>query len=467
MLDPYTCIVKKNRKYASECTEVHLANQGAENVSKNFEHFGNLEVVWLQGNQLSRVENLETNFRIREIYLQNNRLVSLAGLRSFKFLKVLLASGNQLRNLDKQLALLSRFAFLKKLDLFDNPVAEEPDYRLRLIYQLPQVEILDQHSVKGAERLRADEVVPNLDKVSAVKVEKPKAKGDGFSLLERQCIREARDIRERRRKEEEALLSRSIRVAPEVLPPDCKVFKWNRERWSDPRKKVQHELTRPTAWEQIELKSYIEKKCDKKQLNKEDVNTLAKELAEKGIEEYGRFLKTSEIFEANPWEDTSQDTSALGRSLRLHNEKSGQVEVQVHPLESLRQDPEATMPLASISKLLLQLEWPRYDDVFLEKRIGQLYDDLRRADFQGDKDAVVKYRTQALRLEGAKSLKEHVELNRKETGKVAEKGRFDVFPQTLIRSKRQIDESTGRIVLKVAMDMRSTSLGTMTVPRSS
>ena len=28
------------------------------------------------------------------------------------------------------------------------------------------------------------------------------------------------------------------------------------------------------------------------------------ELAEKGIEEYGRFLKTSEIFEANPWEAT-------------------------------------------------------------------------------------------------------------------------------------------------------------------
>eukprot|EP00438_Fugacium_kawagutii_P029473 Skav209240 [mRNA] locus=scaffold293:478876:483826:- [translate_table: standard] len=122
----------------SSAEPVHLANLGAESVSKNFEHFGNLEVVWLQGNQLSRVENLETNFRIREIYLQNNRLVSLAGLRSFKFLKVLLASGNQLRNLDKQLTLLSRFAFLKKLDLFDNPVAEEPDYRLRLIYQLPQ-----------------------------------------------------------------------------------------------------------------------------------------------------------------------------------------------------------------------------------------------------------------------------------------------------------------------------------------
>ena len=32
----------------------------------------------------------------------------------------------------------------------------------------------------------------------------------------------------------------------------------------------------------------------------------------------------------------------------------------------------------------------------------------------------------------------------------------------LIRGKRQIDEGSGRIVLKVGMDMRSTSLGTMT-----
>ena len=31
---------------SAKTLEVHLANQGAENVSKNFEHFGNLEVVW-------------------------------------------------------------------------------------------------------------------------------------------------------------------------------------------------------------------------------------------------------------------------------------------------------------------------------------------------------------------------------------------------------------------------------------
>ncbi|CAK9044814.1 Retrovirus-related Pol polyprotein from transposon TNT 1-94 [Durusdinium trenchii] len=124
------------------------------------------------------------------------------------------------------------------------------------------------------------------------------------------------------------------------------------------------------------------------------------------------------------------------------------VAVEVHPLAKLQQDPEATMPLATVAKLLLKLEWPRFDDRFLERRIEQLYDDLRRADFAGDKEAVAKFRTQALRLEGVKSLKEHVELNRKETNLAPEKGRMDLFPQKFIRAKRQIDESTGRIVLK-------------------
>ncbi|CAJ1377511.1 unnamed protein product, partial [Effrenium voratum] len=461
VLDPYQCIVKKNRKYASECTEVHLANLGADAISKDFEHFGNLEVVWLQGNQLSRVENLESNFRIREIYLQKNRLVSLAGLRSFKFLRVLLASGNQLRNLDKQLALLSRFAFLKKLDLFDNPVAEEPDYRLRLIYQLPQVEVLDQHSVKHAERVRADEVVPNLDKVSA-RAEKVKPKQHQFSLLERQCIVEAKNIQERRRKDEEALLSRSIRVAPELMPPDCKVFKANRERWSDPRRKVHHELTRPTAWEIAEMRPLAMQKVPQEQLSRAEVESLARLFASEGLG--GRRLADAQVFEENLWQDTAQDMSALARSLRLHSEKI-QVTAVPHPLEKLRDDPAATMPATEVVDLLLKLAWPRFDDEYLDRRIHRLYEDLRRADFAGDQDAVVKHRTEALRLEGAKTLKEHVTLNRKEVGKAAEKARVDVFPQKFIRAKRQIDESTGRIVLKVGMDTRSTSLGTMALVR--
>lgn len=233
-LDPYTCIPKRNRKYASECSEVHLCKQGAEDLSENFQHFTNLEVVWFSGNRLSRINNLETNFRIREVYVENNRLVSLAGLKSFKFLRVLLASGNQLRNLDKQLATLSRFAFLKKLDLFDNPVAEEPDYRLRLIYRVPQVDILDKHAVKGPERLRADEVVPNLDKVSATKAEKPKRKIITHSALEKICFREARDIRERRQRENDADMGEPFMMGMDLAapPPEARAIRENRERWA-------------------------------------------------------------------------------------------------------------------------------------------------------------------------------------------------------------------------------------------
>ena len=36
-----------------------------------------------------------------------------------------------------------------------------------------EVELLDQHTVKGAERLRADEVVPNLDKANAFGESRP------------------------------------------------------------------------------------------------------------------------------------------------------------------------------------------------------------------------------------------------------------------------------------------------------
>ena len=127
---------------------------------------------------------------LMQVYIQSNRLVSLAGLKSFKFLRVpgwLSGGGNLsailrrsfwqagtsyetltsswscfqgavLRGLDTmRRSEVLRFPFLKKLELFDNPVpwkhsshlcvepfasqcqvAEEPDYRLRLIYHVPQ-----------------------------------------------------------------------------------------------------------------------------------------------------------------------------------------------------------------------------------------------------------------------------------------------------------------------------------------
>jgi len=255
-LDPYQCVPKKNRKYASECSEVHLNNLGAEAISEDFEHFSSLEVVWFSGNRLSWIGNLDANRRIREIYLQDNRLVSLNGIRHLKFLRVLLASNNQLRNLDKQLAILTRFGFLSKLDLFDNPVAEEPDYRLRIIYHLPQVEILDRRSVKGPERIKADEVVPKMDQVAAAKPEGKKRVPAWLdhSPLERSCFRTAGQIATQRKRAEDLLLTASATQFGQGLPdlsgplPEARVKRENRERFED-HKKALHRYHSTGAFE--------------------------------------------------------------------------------------------------------------------------------------------------------------------------------------------------------------------------
>ena len=90
------------------------------------------------------------------MYCQNNQLSNVEGLRRFKFLQVLLIGDNQLRDLDVFLEFISRFAFLDQLDLFGNPLAEEPDYRLKIIKAMPQIKILDRHMVTQIERTKAD-----------------------------------------------------------------------------------------------------------------------------------------------------------------------------------------------------------------------------------------------------------------------------------------------------------------------
>ena len=72
---------------------------------------------------------------MRCIYAQNNSIESLRGssLKHFKFLEVLHLNGNKLTGLDDTLKVLSALQYLKTVNLYDNPVAEESMYRLRVI----------------------------------------------------------------------------------------------------------------------------------------------------------------------------------------------------------------------------------------------------------------------------------------------------------------------------------------------
>ena len=81
--------------------------------------------------------DIATNFRCKKLVCNNNLLENINGLKKFKFLEVLLIGNNQLRDLDRFLLQLTKFQYLKQLDLFGNPLAEEPDYRLKIIYLMP------------------------------------------------------------------------------------------------------------------------------------------------------------------------------------------------------------------------------------------------------------------------------------------------------------------------------------------
>jgi hypothetical protein len=96
---------------------------------------------------------------------------------------------------------------MKQLDLFGNPLAEEPDYRLKFIYLMPQIKTLDRHIVTVAERIKAKQICEEEYGLSqgngpAAVIRddgfKPKKiKTDGFSKGERDLYREFGGIQRR------------------------------------------------------------------------------------------------------------------------------------------------------------------------------------------------------------------------------------------------------------------------------
>ena len=84
--------------------------------------------------------------------MHSNKINNLDGLFSFlKNVETLSIYDNELRNLDSILEGLGGLTSLTVLDLFDNPAAHEPNYKLRVLNDLRSLQIHDKHKV-SAER---------------------------------------------------------------------------------------------------------------------------------------------------------------------------------------------------------------------------------------------------------------------------------------------------------------------------
>ena len=136
-------------KEASQLTKMHIFYNLTTGITRlqGFEKFASLDTIWLNNNKLESVEGLEDCVRLKEIHLYSNRLRTLErySFTSFKFLSRLTLNDNLLDDIENVLKELKVLRNLISLDLFNNPIETEDNYRLRVLAAMPTLIILDRH----------------------------------------------------------------------------------------------------------------------------------------------------------------------------------------------------------------------------------------------------------------------------------------------------------------------------------
>ncbi|NXG94267.1 LRC72 protein, partial [Stercorarius parasiticus] len=131
---------------------LYLAGQGLR-IIPSLSRFHRLRYLWINNNKIQDLTFLIKNYCLTELYLNNNELTDISGaLKHLRALQILLLHNNQLKKLDKTVKELEGMISLQTLNLFHNPLAQDRDYRLYVIYFLPSVQLLDRKSVTQKER---------------------------------------------------------------------------------------------------------------------------------------------------------------------------------------------------------------------------------------------------------------------------------------------------------------------------
>jgi hypothetical protein len=153
-------------------------------------------VLWLNDNALESLEGLEENFRLKEIYAHGNKIKRLHedAFAQCTFLGRLTLNDNKLEDLENVLEELRPMKHLKNLDLFGNPIAQEDNFRLRLIGELPTLSILDRHEITAEERKEAKAFMKKMKKMSNFSLTKRKVVVPKYTPEEVQQRQEALDV---------------------------------------------------------------------------------------------------------------------------------------------------------------------------------------------------------------------------------------------------------------------------------
>ncbi|KAI1881959.1 hypothetical protein AGOR_G00245410 [Albula goreensis] len=125
----------------------------AHNRISRITGLGNLPLkeLCLRGNFLRKVENMDTIWTLQTLDLSSNKIQSLAGLQNLQLLGSLNLEGNMVSEI-KEATHIHDMPLLSELNLLRNPVQEQADYRLALIFLLQQLRTLDQQEVSAVNK---------------------------------------------------------------------------------------------------------------------------------------------------------------------------------------------------------------------------------------------------------------------------------------------------------------------------
>lgn len=168
--DPYGELPLRNDKHAALCAELYLAKRGITSL-ENFGAFVQLSTLWINDNKLQKLEGLNNNIRLRNLHAHGNRIRRLEGssLKHFKFLQRLTLNNNMLESIDDVVKEIGQLRHLKHLDLFDNPLSQEDNYRLLIISDIPWLETLDRVSVTKEDLKKASRLKHRLKQMTMFK----------------------------------------------------------------------------------------------------------------------------------------------------------------------------------------------------------------------------------------------------------------------------------------------------------
>ncbi|KAM4027761.1 leucine-rich repeat-containing protein 72 isoform 2-T2 [Anomaloglossus baeobatrachus] len=142
-------------KTDGDVCELYLGRRRLQDVC-DLSRFRLLKYLWLNHNKISKVNFLSRNFRLTELYLNSNQLCDITGsLKHLSSLQTLMLHDNHLTNLRGSVKELRGMTDLRVLNLFHNPLAQDPGYRLTVIHHLPSVQLLDREHVTQKEREEA------------------------------------------------------------------------------------------------------------------------------------------------------------------------------------------------------------------------------------------------------------------------------------------------------------------------